>query len=96
MSYHHLSIEECSCIRKYYIDGLSYRKIARLIGRNISTVSREIQRNCTHMYDVPIYYPHTVQKKYLLRCSYCHREMFHSHEVIACDLVAGADHLYLL
>ena len=82
MNYHHLSIEERSCIRKYYVDGLSYRKIAELIGRNVSTVSREIRRNCTHMYDIPTYYPHTAQKKYLLRRSYCHRGMFHSQEVI--------------
>lgn len=37
MNYHHLTIEERSCIRKYYVDGLSYREIARLIGRNVST-----------------------------------------------------------
>ena len=82
MNYHHLTIEERSCIRRYYVDGLSYREIARLIGRNVSTVSREIRRNCTHMYDIPTYYPHTAQKKYLLRRSYCHRGMFHSQEVI--------------
>ena len=41
MNYHHLSIEERSCIRKYYVDGLSYREIARLVGRNVSTISRE-------------------------------------------------------
>ena len=82
MNYHHLSIEERSCIRKYYVDGLSYREIARLIGRNVSTVSREIRRNCTHMYDIPTYYPHTARKKYLLRRSYCHRGMFRSREVI--------------
>jgi IS30 family transposase len=34
------------------------------------------------MYDVPTYYPHTAQKKYLLRRSYCHRGLFHSREVI--------------
>ena len=62
MNYHHLTIEERSCIRKYYVDGLSYREIARLIGRNVSTVSREIRRNCSHMYDIPTYYPHTAQK----------------------------------
>ena len=56
MNYHHLTIEERSCIRKYYVDGLSYREIARLLGRNVSTVSREIRRNCTHMYDIPTYY----------------------------------------
>ena len=82
MNYHHLTIKERSCIRKYYVDGLSYREIARLIGRNVSTVSREIRRNCTHMYDIPTYYPHTAQKKYLLRRSYCHRGMFRSQEVI--------------
>ena len=82
MNYTHLSIEERSCIRKYYVDGLSYREIARLIGRNVSTVSRELRRNCTHMYDVPRYYPHTAQKKYLLRRSYCHRGMFWNDEVI--------------
>ena len=82
MNYHHLSIEERSCIRKYYVDGLSYREMARLIGKNVSTISREIRRNCTHMYDIPTYYPHTAQKKYLLRRSYCHRGMFHSQEVI--------------
>ena len=82
MNYHHLTIEERSCIRKYYVDGLSYREIARLIGRNVSTVSRELRRNCTHMYDIPTYYPHTAQKKYLLRRSYCHRGMFWDHEVI--------------
>lgn len=87
MNYHHLSIEERSCIRKYYVDGLSYREIARLIGRNVSTVSREIRRNCTHMYGIPTYYPHTAQKKYLLRRSYCHRGMFRSQEVI--DYING-------
>ena len=34
------------------------------------------------MYDIPTYYPHTAQKKYLLRRSYCHRGMFHSQEVL--------------
>lgn len=82
MNYHHLSIEERSCIRKYYVEGLSYRKIAQLIGRHVSTVSREINRNRTHMYDIPTYYPHTAQKKYLLRRSYCHRGMFWNQEVI--------------
>jgi len=62
MNYHHLTIEERSCIRKYYVDGLSYREIARLIGRNVSTVSREIRRNCTHMYDIPTYYPHSPEE----------------------------------
>ena len=82
MNYHHLSIEERSCIRKYYVDGYSYREIARLIGRNVSTVSREINRNRTYMNAKPAYYPHTAHKKYLLRRSYCHRGMFWNQEVI--------------
>ena len=83
MNYHHLTIEERCCIRKFYVEGLSYRKIAKLIGRDVSTVSREINRNRTHMYDIPTYYPHTAQKKYLLRRSYCHRVMFSNEQVIA-------------
>lgn len=82
MSYTHLTIEERCCIRKYYVEGLSYRKIAQLVGRNVSTISRELRRNCTHMYDIPTYYPHTAQKKYLLRRSYCHRGMYWSQETI--------------
>ena len=46
---YHLSIEERSCIRKYYVDGLSYREINWLIGRNVSTISREIRRNLAHV-----------------------------------------------
>lgn len=83
MNYKHLTVEERSCIRKYYVDGLSYRKIAKLIGRDVSTVRREINRNRTHIYDAPTYYPHTAHKKYLLRRSYCHRGMFSNEQVIA-------------
>ncbi len=63
MNYHHLTIEERSCIRKYYVDGLSYREIGKLIGRSTSTINREIRRNCMHMYDIPTYYPHTARKR---------------------------------
>ena len=80
MNYHHLTIEERCCLREYYKKGYSYRKIAELMGRNVSTVSRELNRNFTHMYDIPTYYPHTAQKKYNLRRSYCHRGMFQDPE----------------
>ena len=83
MSYHHFTIEERCCLREYYKKGYSYRKIAKLLGRNVSSVSRELRRNCTHMYDIPTYYPHTAQKKSNLRRSYCHRGMFWSQELIA-------------
>ena len=82
MSYTHFTIEERCCLREYYKKGYSYRKIAKLLGRNVSSVSRELRRNCTHMYDIPSYYPHTAQKKSKLRRSFCHRGMFWSEELI--------------
>ena len=83
MSYTHFTIEERCCLREFYKKGYSYRKIAKLLGRNVSSVSRELRRNCTHMYDIPSYYPHTAQKKSNLRRSYCHRGMFWSQELIS-------------
>ncbi len=62
MNYRHLAIEERCCLRAYYKKGYSYRKIAELMERNVSTISRELNRNFTHMYDIPTYYPHTAQK----------------------------------
>ena len=82
MNYHHLTIEERCCIREYYKKGKSYREIARLIGRNVGTISREPNRNFTHVYDIPTYYPHTAHKKYLFRRSFCHRGTFWNNEVI--------------
>lgn len=58
MNYSHLSIEERCCIRDYYKNCKSYREIAKLIGRNVSTISRELNRNFTHMYEVTTYYHH--------------------------------------
>lgn len=76
MNYTHLTIEEHACLRKYYLEGKSYREIAKLLDRSPSTISREIGRNYTHRYAINTYYPHTAQKKYLLRRSFCHRGMF--------------------
>lgn len=47
MNYHHFTIEERCPLREYYVKGKSYREIARLLGRNIRSVSRELRRNCT-------------------------------------------------
>ena len=46
MSYNHLSIDERSCLQFYYVQGLSVRKISKLLNRSPSTISREIRRNC--------------------------------------------------
>ena len=82
MSYHHFTIEERCCLREFYNKGYSYRKIAELLGRDVSSVSREIMRNKSFMNAKPAYYPHTAQKKYLLRRSYCHRGMFQDQSKI--------------
>lgn len=102
MNYHYFIIEERSCIRKYYVDRLSYQEIARLIGRNVSTVSREIRRNCTHMYDIPTYYPHSTEEVSAASFLLSPRDVpfpgdYRLHRgKTACDVVAGADRLYSL
>ena len=82
MNYTHLSIEERCCLQKYYNEGISLRKIAELLGRNVSTISRELMRNKTYMNCKPAYFPHTAQKKSNLRKSYCHRGMFWNEATI--------------
>ena len=82
MNYHHFTIEERCCLREYYVKGKSYREIARLLGRNVSSVSRELRRNCTFFKDIPKYYPYTAQRKSDLRNSYRHRWMFWKQEVL--------------
>ncbi len=80
--YNHFTIEERCCLREYYVKGKSYREIAKLLGRNVSSVSRELRRNCTFYRDVPRYYPYTAQKKSNLRNSYRHRGIFWSNQVL--------------
>ena len=45
MSYHHLTIEERACLHQYYKNGLKITEIAEMLGRNKSTISRELRRN---------------------------------------------------
>ena len=80
--YHHFTIEERTCLRKYYMEGLSFRKIAKLLGRSPSSISREIARNYTSRYEYNTYYPHTAHKKYLFRRRFCHRGMFGNEQVV--------------
>ena len=82
MNYTHLTIEERCCLREYYLQGKSYREIAKLLGRNVSTVSREIRRNYHRMYVKFTYYPSTAQNKYERRRRFCHRGMFGNDEII--------------
>ncbi len=80
MNYKHFTMEDRCCLREYYVKGKSYREITRLLGRNVSSISRELRRNCTFFRDVPRYYPYTAQRKSNLRNSYRHRGMFWSQE----------------
>lgn len=43
MNYNHFTIEERCCLRECYVKGKSYREIAKLLGRNVSSVSRELK-----------------------------------------------------
>ena len=82
MNYNHLTIEERCCIREFYNKGKSFREIAVLIGRNPSTIAREIKRNMTYMGVNPMYYPQTAQRKYKRRRRFCHRGMFGNEELV--------------
>ena len=53
-----------------------------MLGRNVSSVSRELRRNCTFFRDIPRYHPYTAQKKSNVRNSYRHRGMFWKQEVL--------------
>ena len=45
MKYQHISIEEREKIQKLLWKGISIRDIAKELGRNTSSISREINRN---------------------------------------------------
>jgi len=67
MNYHHFTIEERCCLREYYLKGKSYREIAKLLGRNVSSVSRELKygENLFHInllqsYGVEMLHPNKV------------------------------------
>ena len=59
--YKHLSSEERDKIAVLRAKGLPLRDIAEIIGRNKSTISRELQRNSTLIYDV--YLPHRADRR---------------------------------
>jgi IS30 family transposase len=60
-TYKQLSCEERDKIAVLRAKGLPLVEIARIIGRNKSTVSRELQRNSTLVYDV--YLPHRADRR---------------------------------
>lgn len=96
-------VEERCCLHKYHRDGLSCREIARLMDRDVSTVSRELRRNSYCKGGMPTCSPYIAQGKYRRRRFYCHRGdvplagdyRLHQREA-APDLVAGTDFLHAL
>lgn len=76
MNYIHLTIEERACISKFKEMKLSLREMAKLLDRNVSTISREIRRNSYQKsvnYSVSAYSPTVAQRKYNRRRMNCHR-----------------------
>lgn len=45
MNYKHLTIEERACIYQFYKNKIKISEIAKILGRNKSTISRELRRN---------------------------------------------------
>ncbi len=60
-NYKHLSSEERDKIAILRSQGYSLNKIAKMINRNKSTISRELRRNSSPTYDV--YLPHKANQR---------------------------------
>lgn len=73
MNYNHLTINERACIYQFKQLGMSIRKIAEILDRNSSTISRELKRNyCDNRHK---YLPHIAEEKYKKRRINCHRHI---------------------
>lgn len=86
MSYNRLSIEEKYCIYQFLNLGMSIRKIAQVLKRSPSRISREIKRNSSKIKasrgSYAKYFPVKANDKYLERREDCHRESKFSKDVI--------------
>ena len=83
MSYIHLTIEERTSIAHLHNQGVSLRQIAETIGRNVSTIKRELDRNYTpNKKGDTDYFPQSSQKRYKKRISKAHNIVQFPLEVI--------------
>lgn len=83
MSYIHLTIEERTSIAHLHKQGVSLRQIAKTIGRNVSTIKRELDRNYTPSKWADVdYFPHSSQTRYEKRISKAHNIVQFPLEVI--------------
>lgn len=76
MNYIHLTIEERACIAKFKEMNMSLREMAKILDRNVSTISRELKRNSyktSVKHSVTRYSPTLAQNKYSKRRLKCHR-----------------------
>lgn len=69
--YNHLSIEEREKLYLMRGQGMSLRRIAEVLGRASSTISRELKRNCSKRHP---YSPSKAQKYYYRRRTLCGRK----------------------
>ena len=85
MNYIHLTIEERACISKFKEMNMSLREMARILNRNVSTISRELKRNsykkCIN-YSVIAYSPTLAYKKYRQRRVNCHRPILANAQIV--------------
>ena len=83
MSYIHLTIEERTSIAHLHNQGVSLRQIAKAIGRNTSTIKRELDRNRTPSKHYGTdYFPYSSQKRYENRKSEAHNIVQFPLEII--------------
>lgn len=85
MNYIHLTIEERACISKFKEMKMSLREMARILNRNVSTISREIKRNSYKTsinYSVTRYSPTVANRKYNERRISCHRPVKINMQII--------------
>ncbi len=78
--YTHLTIDEREKAMLFLSQGLSFRKIAKLLGRSPSTISREIKRNAKWNGEYSADY---AKKKYAKRREVCHKHyVFENAEAV--------------
>lgn len=85
MNYKHLTINERACIYQFKKIGMSLREMSKALGRNVSTISRELKRNSYKTainYSRTMYSPTNAQEKYENRRKICHRKDIITNEII--------------
>ena len=88
--YRHLSLKEREGIEMMRGERWSMREMAQVLGRSPSTISREIRRNSSSLYDC--YLDHRVQVRADKRRSKASRRMRLKNEVIRDYIVSKLTH----